>query len=145
MTDDLIYANGVNGLTGEYLVTPLELSELAARAKEPPEDPKLARELEQLGEAINRPTYRPPFNVHPENVTETGWAIVFGSGEADAVKNALAPLIEHRRRQAGDARVKVLDYLPGEQWPEWLHRHGTAPGNIDGSSNLRGHDTIIVV
>lgn len=131
MTDDLIYANGVNGLTGEYLVTPLELSELAARAKEPPEDPKLARELEQLGEAINRPTYRPPFNVHPENVTETGWAIVFGSDEADAVKNALAPLIEHRRRQAGDARVKVLDYLPGEQWPEWLHRHGTAPGNID--------------
>src|SRR5512135_1155605 len=131
MPNNLIYTNGVNGLTGEYLVPPLEPSQLAAWATEPPEDPRLARAVEQVWEAINQPTWGVPFDVDPEKVTEAGWAIAFGSDEADAVKNALAPLIEHRRRRAGDDRVKVLDYRPGEQWPEWLHRHGTAPGNID--------------
>jgi hypothetical protein len=131
MPGELVCANGVNGLTGQYLVPPLEPSQLATRAKEPPEDPELARELEQVWEAINQPTWGLPFDIHPENVAEAGWTIVFHSDEADAVKDALAPLIEHRRRRAGDHQVKVLDYLPGERWPEWLRRHGTAPGNVD--------------
>ncbi len=131
MPDDLIYANGVNGVTGEYLVPPLQPSQLAIRAKEPPDDPALARELEQVAEAIKQPSWGVPFNVHPENVTEAGWGIVFCSDEADDVKRALEPLIEHHRRRAGGHQVKVLDYRPGEQWPEWLNRHGTAPGNID--------------
>jgi len=129
--DDLIYANGIDGLTGEYLVPPLQPSQLAMRVKEPLEDPGLVRELEQVWQAISQPTWGLPFNVHPENVAEAGWAIVFCPDEADAVKHALEPLIEHRRRRAGADQVKVLDYLPGEKWPEWLHRHGTAPGSID--------------
>jgi len=129
--DELIYANGISGLSGEYLVPPLQPSQLAMRAKEPPDDPVLARELEQVWEAINQPSWGLPFNLKAENVAEAGWAIVFCSEEADAVKHALDPLIEHRRRRAGGHQVKVLDYRPGEQWPEWLHRHGTAPGNVD--------------
>lgn len=130
---DLICANGVNGLTGEYLVPPLEPSQLAARAKGSSVDPEMAGELKQLWNAINEPSFRPPFNVHPENVADAGWAIVFASDETDAVKDAFGPLIEHRRRRIDGDRVKVLDYLPGERWPEWLHRQHTAPGNVDPS------------
>ncbi|MGZ3386280.1 MAG: C25 family cysteine peptidase [Isosphaeraceae bacterium] len=131
MPDELIYANGISGLTGEYLIPPLQVSDLAMRAKEPHDDPEVARELEGVWEALKEPTFGLPFNVYPENVAEARWAIVFHSDEADAVKHALGHLIKHRRRQVGIDQVKVLDYLPGEQWAEWLHRHGTAPGNVD--------------
>jgi hypothetical protein len=131
MPDDLIYANGINGLTGEYLIPPLEPSKVAAQAKEPPEDPELARWLEQMWETINQPSFGLPFNVHPEIVAEAGWAIVFASDEADAVKKALEPLIEHRGRRVGGEKVKVLDHLPDETWQDWLARHGVGPGNID--------------
>src|SRR5262249_5383729 len=46
-------------------------------------------------------------------------------------KQALEPLIEHRRRRVGGYQVKVLEYRPDEQWPEWLRRHDTAPGITD--------------
>jgi hypothetical protein len=128
MPDDMIYANGVNGLSGEYLVPPLESCQLAELAKEP-EDPEVARQLKHAWEDISEATFGLPFYVHPENVSEAGWAVVFSSDESDAVKDALTPLIEHRR--AGGGQVAVLDYLPGEGWSEWLRRHGTAPGNVD--------------
>jgi hypothetical protein len=129
MSDDLIYANGINGLTGEYLVRPLESSELAARAKELPEDREVTRELVEVGEEFEQQTYALPFYLRPEIVSEAGWAVVFCSDESEAVRDALAPLIEHRRRAGG--QVKVLDYRLGEGWSEWLRRHGTAPGNVD--------------
>jgi hypothetical protein len=131
MSDGLIYPNGVNGLTGEYLLRPVEPSRVAALAREPAEDPDLARELAQLGEWIQQPTFGLPFNVRPEDVSEVGWAIVFASDETDPVRDALAPLIEHRRSRLGDDRVKVLDHRPGEGWQDWLVRHRTTPGNVD--------------
>jgi hypothetical protein len=127
--DEVIYANGVNGLTGEYLVRPLGSRHLAKLAQEPSEDPGVARQLKQAWEGISQATYGPPFYINPENVSEAGWAVVFSSDESDAVKDALTPLIDHRR--AGGGQVKVLDYQPGEEWSEWLRRHRTAPGNID--------------
>jgi hypothetical protein len=129
--DDLIYPNGVNGLTGEYLLRPVEPARVAALAKEPVPDPDAVRELVRLGERIGEPTFGLPFDIRPENVTEAGWAVVFGSDETGSVREALAPLVEHRRRRHGHDRVKVLDHRPGERWHEWLIRHGTTPGNVD--------------
>jgi hypothetical protein len=131
MPDRLIYANGVNGLTGNYLVAPLEPAELARLAKEPPPDLELERWLEQMWAAVNQPSFGLPFNVHPEIVAEAGWAIVFASDEAVAVQKALEPLIEHRRRRVGGEKVKVLEHFPGEEWRDWLDRHKVGPANID--------------
>jgi hypothetical protein len=128
MSEELIYANGINGLTGEYLLPPLEPSDVAARARESPYDP----EQKQLEEIIGQASFGPPFDVRPENVAEAGWAIVFGSDETAAVKRALEPLIEHRRRQIGD-KARVLEHRPGERWPQWLARHGVGPGNLEPS------------
>jgi hypothetical protein len=130
MADELIYANGINGLTGEYLVPPLPPAELAELAKETPEDPERAQWLKQAWENISQPHFGLPFNVDPEKVDQAGWAIVFSVEEDERVKRKLAPLIEHRQRQIGDL-VKVLDYLPDETWPDWLARHEVGPGNID--------------
>jgi hypothetical protein len=131
MSGETIVANGVNGLTGEYLLPPLDPAEVAARAKEPPEDAAVATQLEQLQRALTEESLALPFDVDPSKVEQAGWAVVFSTTEADDIKRALEPLVEHRRRQVGDARTKVLEHRPGEAWPAWLARHKTAPGSPD--------------
>ena len=132
MTGEVIVANGINGLTGEYLLGPLEASQVATQAKSSEhEDPAVAARLRHLHSAMTEATFGTPFNVDPANVTQAGWSVVLSTGEADDVKASLEPLIEHRRGAIGDARTKVLDHRPGEGWSEWLARHGTAPGNVE--------------
>jgi hypothetical protein len=127
----LIYPNGVNGLTGEYLLPPVEPGAVAAVARAPAGRPEVARELAVLGERLSEPSFGLPFNVRPEDVSQAGWAVVFGHGETDRVRSALEPLVEHRRRVAGADRVKVLDHQPGEQWRDWLIRHRVIAGTVD--------------
>ena len=130
MSSRKIIANGVNGITGEYLLPPLDPAEVAARAKQPPDDPAVAAQLRQLHTAMTEESYGPPFDIDPSKVEQAGWAVVFSTEAGDDVKAALEPLIECRRQRIGDARTKVLDHRPGEGWTDWLARHGTAPGNI---------------
>jgi hypothetical protein len=130
MSGDRIIANGVNGLTGEYLLAPVDPSEVAARAKESLEAAVQAQ-LRHLQEAITEPTFGVPFGVDPAKVEEAGWAVVFSTDESDDVKVALEDLVEHRRQRIGDRRTKVLQHRPGEGWSAWLDRHRTAPGNVD--------------
>jgi len=59
------------------------------------------------------------------DLKQTGWAILFGPGVEDDVKQALKPLIEHRQRQvANDALFKIFDgtasYVEGETAADWL-------------------------
>ena len=128
---DEIFPNGVNGLTGDYLLPPLAPADVAARARHPAEDPADVNRLKRVHGELTEPTYRLPFDVDPEVVAEAGWAVVFSEDEDDAVRAELDALIEHRRGEIGDEKVKVLDHLPGERWAEWLDRHGTAPGSVD--------------
>jgi hypothetical protein len=131
MSSEQIIANGVNGLTGEYLLPPLDPVDVAARAKDQPDDPAVAARLAQLNSAMTEKTFGVPFNVDPSKVEQAGWAVVFSTKEGDDVKAALEPLLEHRRERVGDARTKVLEHRPGEGWPEWLARHRAAPGNVE--------------
>src|SRR5262249_11298896 len=123
MREELIYPNGVSGLTGAYLLPAVEPSAVAALARAPAGHPEGARELAGPGERLSERTYGLPFNIRPDDVSQAGWAVVFARDETDRVRAALEPLVEHRRRVAGADRVKVLDHLPGEQWRDWLARH----------------------
>ena len=128
---DEIFPNGVNGLTGEYLLPPLAPADIAGRARQPTEDPDDVKRVNRVQAERSESTYRLPFYIDGRNVAEAGWAIVFSEDENDEVRAELEPLIEHRREQIGATKVRVLDHHPGEQWAEWLDRHGTAPGNVD--------------
>ena len=68
-----------------------------------------------------------PFGVS-EKIEKAGWAIVFGAGTPASVRDALKPLIEHRRKQAGRL-LKEFDYN-GEQLRDWLGKQGVSPGNM---------------
>jgi hypothetical protein len=130
-SESLIYPNGVNGLTGEYLLAPRPAMEIADRVKLAAEKPDTANRLKQVHAGLTESTFGLPFHIRPEDVREAGWAIVFAEEENEQIRAELGALIEHRRAGIGAELVKVLDYRRGERWPDWLQRHRTAIGNVD--------------
>jgi hypothetical protein len=126
---ELLYVNGIDGDTGEYLVPPLDLEQAAALAHANADDAATARRLSGA-RAAKKPQLGLPFRADPTNVAQAGWAIVFHRDEPVAVREALAALIEHRRTQAGEERTKVLEYRAGEDRRAWLTRNGAASGSI---------------
>ena len=43
--------------------------------------------------------------INPEALDEAGWAILYGPGVSQQIKDALAPLIEHRKSQVNNDRI----------------------------------------
>ncbi len=129
--EDLIYLNGINGITGEYLVAPMPVSAAAQMARGEVGDKNTLNWLASIWHKIRTPFLGLPLGVDPAEISQAGWGIVFAKDETPAVKAAFQTLIEHRRKQIGnDALVKVLDYRPGEGWEDWLGRYGVSPGNV---------------
>jgi hypothetical protein len=121
-----IVANGINGLTGEYLLPPLSPADMAAREEPAPE----TRWLAMLHAAARDTHYGLPFDVRAEDVTAAGWGVLVSTEDDSGVLKQLEPLLRRRREQTGD-RFKILEYRPGETWPQWLARHQVGPGTID--------------
>ncbi|MEJ2735089.1 MAG: hypothetical protein P8189_16245 [Anaerolineae bacterium] len=131
MSEEKVWIIGINGVTGEYLVPPVEQAKIGAVVRGEVGDPDLVRWLRRIWGVISRPHLGLPMDVDPADVGQAGWAIVFHEDEAAAVKDALEPLIAHRRAQIGQEKVKVLDYRSSDTWRAWLARNGIAPGTVD--------------
>lgn len=137
MSQDKMVFNGINGATGGYLLPPLSTDELADLARGRPLQLD-ADELDGLGKHARRSKrhgFRVAEGVDPRKIEEAGWAVVFprlrGRGTVRgedaaahekrmaAIREALAPLIAHRRAQASRikaGRFKELTYsisVPG--------------------------------
>jgi len=127
-----IFLNGVS-LTGEPLVAPEEiarmLASLRSRTADPASSPGILAWLRGLVRKIE-PHWGLPLGVEALDPAQAGWAIVFHASESGEVRDALAPLIEHRGRRLGPAKVKVLEYRSGEDCPSWLARHNVEPGSV---------------
>ena len=126
-----IYFNGINGITGEYLIPPMPITEAADIARGETREKKITTWLSSVWHKIRTPFMGLPLGVDPTDISQVGWGIVFLKDEKPAVKAALQPLINHRISQIPDHLVKVLEYRPGESWEEWLGRYQVAPGNVD--------------
>ncbi len=64
----------------------------------------------------------------PNNLAQAGWGILFAPGVDPKIKEALQPLIDHRRRE-GAAPLVIFDqdgYRPGENVFNWLKRHNAS-------------------
>jgi hypothetical protein len=125
-----LYVNGIDGETGQYAVPPMTPGQAAALARGNPLDPDLARWLARMWRVASQPNLGLPLGVNAEDVAQAGWGIVFPYGAAAGARKALASLIEHRRKQVGDTRLKVLEYRKDEGRAQWLARHGVAAGNV---------------
>lgn len=124
-----IYASGVDGASGEYPSAPSTVAEVIALACGEEIDPGLLRLLAHVHHVAARPHLDSPAAVALRDPRQAGWGVVFGAGVTPGVREALAPLIEHRRRQIGE-RFRRLELHPDEDPVKWLARHGVAAGEV---------------
>jgi hypothetical protein len=120
--DEQYVFNGIDGLTGEPLLAPMTVDEVAQLVA-----PERLRELAPGLDVAK--SFGLGFGLDPANIVDAGWTIVFASDEAQAVRDALQPLIEHR--EGSGAVVRVLAAEPGEDFSAFMARHGVYPGEIE--------------
>jgi Peptidase family C25 len=132
MTADRVVLNGIDAATGEYLVPPMGLAELVAQIRGKADEEALAKRLSGSLQTQGDPHLGLPFNVRPEIVAEAGWGLVLHKDEPAEVRQALAPLVAHRRQRIGnDALVKeALEYKTGDDLASFLSRHGVGQGSV---------------
>jgi hypothetical protein len=128
-----IIANGISGVTGQYALAPQKVKDLARALKKEPDRTRAPGHVVQRGQKLKQKAFTRalPWGVEPHDVARAGWAVVWHEHETAAVREAIAPLVEHRRRTAGaDKRVKELVYRTGESASHWLARHDVSWHNV---------------
>ena len=133
MAEDLLTFNGVNGATGTYGLPPMTGEELSRflRGEEKPENLAELRFRQQQKDSRH---FGVKEGVDPKRLDQAGWGVIFAHDADPAVREALAPLLDLRREQAGDLfRVyeKAGGHRPGEAKGKFLARHGVGPGPAD--------------
>lgn len=125
------YANGILSDTGLPLSC-LPGSAAAAARRNPPAaaESNLAKAKVEDAEV----SFGPVGEVEPNDLAESGWGVVFHADTPREIKDALAPLIEHRRQQARDL-CRVFEnadgYRAGDTCTQWLARHGTSMNVVE--------------
>ncbi len=131
--NEAVCFNGVDGATGSYLFPALPAAEIGRLARLDAD--RCAPGRRRVPRRIVRKIpMGPKEGVDPRRLEQAGWGVVFAENVAAAVREALAPLLEHRRRQAGRSRAeryRELSYRPGESKLRFLGRHGAGPGPAD--------------
>jgi hypothetical protein len=130
MAEERVILNGVDATTGKYATPALEVKDVAALAQGLPIDPEHLEDVKARAESAE-PCFGIEFGRDPERLEEAGWGVVFAAGADPAIREALAPLLERRKAEAGDLyREFTADRAirPGESARAFLVRHGAAPG-----------------
>jgi hypothetical protein len=146
MAHELLYFNGIDAATGRYLRPPVAAGEMLAQWREARSGAgELTRALAEEGEVLDRSALLAAKkaagdlrywtrDIDPERLELSGWGVILPHAAPPAVREALAPLIAHRRAQASarDERFcRELVYRPGETLRQFLERHKVGPGPAD--------------
>jgi Peptidase family C25 len=138
-----IYFNGINGANGDYLLPPLSAQFVSKLATGEKLDPNELEELRARVAAVSGVFLGVAEGVDPTDLASAGWGVVFAAGVDPAVRDALKPLLEHRREQAtkeNEARfheyADAEGYRPGESSRDWLVRQHVAPGQPADPKNM---------
>ncbi len=118
--------NSVDAGTGDYLLPPVPVAEAAALARR-----LLAPGRTEEAEEVHR---APLAGIDLRDLAASGWGAVFGEGTDPQVREALRPLLDHRRAQASrtdEGRYRELTCRPGETAPQFLDRHRAGRGPVD--------------
>jgi hypothetical protein len=135
MAGDVFVFNGIDATTGRYLLPPLSPADVARVALGEKLDAEHLRQLLWRNEQRLYKSLGPKAGIDPTDLAQTGWGAIFAHEADPGVRSALAPLLEHRRTQAG-GRYKLYwgsdGYRPGEQSWDFLRRWKHAPaGPVD--------------
>jgi len=127
-----IFANGIDADTGQYLTAPLTIKEFITKIRGKPEITDLFDVFSNILATIGKKDAAGLDDKEMDEISQVGWGIVFHENEDQEVIDACLPLINHRKEMVGDNRlVKVLKYVDGQTWQDWLDHHGLVPGIQD--------------
>jgi len=148
MSSGLLYFNGIDGDTGRYALPPLTADALAdaIRGEGTPDnlaELRLRRRLATAGFLGVKE------GIDATRLDEAGWGVIFPAypttdpdreakeQRAAAIREALAPLLQLRRAQAGEAFAPWCQgadksfRVGADSKSSWLARHGAGPGPAD--------------
>ncbi len=125
MGKDKVFFNGINAETGEYIST-FSLEELASIAK----GSKLDKESDL--DVINRAVLARKHlglaeGIELSDLSQTGWGVIFAENADPEIKEALKPLLDLRRKQAGKHYFEFggkKGYKKGEDKKTFLRNRG---------------------
>ena len=127
--DDFLRPFGISADTGRPLS---ELSDdaVSAMIASAPEPQVLAAHQELLKKPAS---FAVIGEVDSNDLGQTGWAVIFASGVDQKIKDALDPLIQHRKAAAAPFVIYDGDDSPrpGEPARDWLGRHGVRMDVVD--------------
>jgi len=136
-SDSLIFTNGINGDTGDYLLPPLTPEQISKYALGETFDPNALNELQEKHYWVQNKSAGGDFE-DVGNLAETGWGVIFAHGSDPAIREALSELLNHRKQQATQQNERfyrefmgVNAYRLGESKNDFLARHNVGPGLVD--------------
>jgi hypothetical protein len=130
---DLLYFNGVNGTTGRYDLEPMTVEAFAeSLSGQPlPADQHAAGFYESF---VETPDYGLADDRDPKAIAQAGWGVITAQDEDPAVLEALQPLLDLRREQAGETYYQYVGskgthrgYYAGESKKAFLEGRGAEP------------------
>ncbi len=139
-----LFFNGIDAASGEPLVPPLEGELMAKLISGQERNSQEESELAQWWEQYARPD-APRHMAAVEgtdykNLASAGWGVIFPYNADPKIIEALRPLLDWRKSQAGDRYKEYTGpegyrYKPdgsmAESKNDWLARHGMGPGPAD--------------
>ncbi len=138
MSEDLLTFNGVMAETGDYLMPPVTAEELAQTVTAESIDPTHLTDLRWRRGQDTESHFAVKEGVDPKDLAQSGWGVIFARDADPAVREALAPLLAHRKAQAAAQDERLYrefagetGYRPEETKPDFLSRHGAGPGPVD--------------
>ena len=136
-----LFLNGVDADTGGYLTEGIDTDMIAKVARGQTLDANDLRDIRMRRSLDQAKTdhFGVTEGIDPNKLEETGWAVIFPADlpqkSLDAVKDALKPLLDHRRAQAAsidETFYKEVSgaegYKNGESKNDFLKRFGRGPG-----------------
>jgi len=110
-----IVFGGLDGEGGAYCILPQTIESLAGLMPEFPSRgiPKILRA-----------------GLDPLRLAEAGWGVVWAPGTSEAIRQAMAPLLEWRQRLAGPL-FRELEYFTGESIFDFLERFDAGPDSVE--------------
>jgi hypothetical protein len=135
---DLLFFNGINGSTGDYLLPPMTPEQLSRIALSERFDEDQLEDIELKIRQKKETGFAPIEGVDPKDLAQTGWGVIFAYQADPAIREALSELLDHRKKQATEKHehyykeyIGVKAYRPGESKKNFLARQGVGPGPAD--------------
>ena len=136
--DDLLFFNGLDLTSGDYLLPPMAPADVSRWARGERFDPQHLSELKWRYSQATEGHYGVKEGVDPKKLEETGWGVIFACDADPAIREALSELLTHRQKQATQKKEKRYKeysgpdgYQPDESKTDFLGRHGAGPGAVD--------------